>query len=66
MAPSSSFGTDPGLYLGARVSPRRAFSTYRLTEERFTEKVRAAFWPWASRLPPRRLSFVLGLRSRRS
>jgi hypothetical protein len=43
MALSSSFGADPGLFLEASDSPRLALLTYRLTEERLTEKVRAAW-----------------------
>jgi hypothetical protein len=60
MAPSSSFGTDPALFLGAKVSPRRALLTYRLTEERLTEKVRAA---WALEVPPSTEETILRLRS---
>jgi hypothetical protein len=42
MALSSSLGADPGLFFGARDSPLLALSAYRLSEERLTEKVRAA------------------------
>jgi hypothetical protein len=42
MAPSSSFAADPGLFFGTKDSPLWAFWMYRLTEERLTEKVRAA------------------------
>jgi hypothetical protein len=39
---ASMFAADPGLYFGSKDCPLLALSTYRLTEERLTEKVRAA------------------------
>ena len=56
----SSFGADPSLFFGARGSPRWAFSAYRLTEERLTEKMRAA---WALGIPPSTAETILRLRS---
>ena len=57
---SSSFGADPGLFFGARDSPLWALLTYRLTEERLTEKVRAAC---ALAMPPSTEETILRLRS---
>jgi hypothetical protein len=51
---------DPGLFLGANDSPLWAFSRYRLTEERLTEKVRAAR---ALGMPPSTAETSLRLRS---
>jgi hypothetical protein len=66
MAFPSSLGAAPSLFFGARDCPLWALFAYLLTEERLTRKVRAASGPWASRLLPRRLSCVLGLRNKRS
>src|SRR5215212_2239800 len=56
----SSFGAEPGLFFGARGSPLRALFTYRLTEERLTRKVRAA---WALDIPLSTQETILRLRS---
>jgi hypothetical protein len=60
MAFWSSFGADPGRFLEASDSPLFAWSTYRLAEERLTEKVRAAR---ALDMPPSTAETILRLRS---
>jgi hypothetical protein len=53
---SSSFGFEPGLFLGASEHP----SSASLTDERLTEKVRAA---WLLPIPRLRASMFFSLRS---
>src|SRR5215211_8336581 len=60
LAFSSSFGAAPGRFLGTSDSPLFALSAYRLTEERLTEKVRAA---WSLDIPSPTAETILRLRS---
>jgi hypothetical protein len=60
LAFSSSFGRDPGLFFGAKDSPWSAFFTERLSEERLTSKVRAA---WLLDMPRSTAETIFRLRS---
>src|SRR3954452_20446729 len=56
----SVLGWEPGLFFGASGRPWSAILAYRLTEERLTEKVRAA---WLLPMPRRRASIIFLRRS---
>src|SRR2546423_12407747 len=56
----SVLGWEPGLFFGASGRPWSAILAYRLTEERLTEKVEAA---WLLPMPRRRASIIFLRRS---